>query len=475
MKDNEQSILISDKNIDITSVLFRNLEGYAIIAADLNGNITSFNKGACQIYGYNPDEVIDKQNIEIFFPPDFIKTGQLQQLIDDLIEKECYSYKGENVRKNGQRFPSHVLFTIAKNKDKQEVGFIEIAEDITERKKTEEALKKSEESYRITIIQNPDGITIVDKYGKIRFVNPAAEALFGRSAEELLGEVFGFPLLVEETTTIDIVRKDGQIAIAEMRVVQVNWEREPAYLTSLHDITELEKMQEQLIITDRLASIGQLASGVAHELNNPLTSVIGFSQMLLEKDFSNDVREDLKIINSEAQKAAQIVRGLLTFSHNQGSEKQMVNVNIPMERVLALRSYEQKINNIHVDARLAATLPEVMASPQQLQQVFINIIINAEQSMTEAHHKGTLTITTEQVENIIRISITDDGLGISQKNMGKLFTPFFTTKDVGKGTGLGLSICRGIITEHNGSIYAKSKHGKGSTFIIELPVAKECV
>jgi two-component system NtrC family sensor kinase len=325
MEDNEQKLIHMSKefrkNIDLVSLIFQYTKDHAIIAADCDGSILAFNEGARQIYGYDPEELIDKQNIEIFFPSLFIETGKLQELIKELLDKERLTYQGEKIRKDGKSFPAQVLYTVIKNNNGNKIGFIEVTADITEYKNTEEALKKSEESYRNTIISNPNGIAIVDMDGRIRFVNPAAEVLFDRSAGELLGEIFGFPLLAGKTTTIDVVRKDGQIAIAEMRVAQVNWEREPAYLTSLRDITEIEKLHEQLIITDRLASIGQLASGVAHEINNPLTSVIGFSQMLLNNNPAADIKEDLQIINNEAQRAAQIVKGLLTFSRKGSNQK----------------------------------------------------------------------------------------------------------------------------------------------------------
>ena len=233
---------------------------------------------------------------------------------------------------------------------------------------------------------------------------------------------------------------------------------------------ERVQIQEQLIITDRLASVGELASGIAHELNNPLTGVISFSELLLDQDVSADVRKDLEVINREAKRTAGVVKGLLSFARKQKTEKHPVDINKEIQAILALRAYEQKVNNVEVGTHFAANLPEIIANGSQLQQVFLNIVINAEQSMLEAHGKGILTVTTEQVGNIIRISFADDGPGITQENLGRLFDPFFTTKEVGKGTGLGLSICHGIITEHGGRIYAESQLGKGSKFIVELPV-----
>ena len=239
---------------------------------------------------------------------------------------------------------------------------------------------------------------------------------------------------------------------------------------TVQDITENKNLQEQLIAQDRLVSIGQLVSGVAHELNNPLTSVVGFSDLLLQGELPNDIKADLKIINEEAKRTALIVRNLLSFTRQQPQEKRAIDINEPLQIVLQLRSNEQGINNIKVNTYFAPGLPQITGNSSQLQQVFFNLTVNAEQAMLEAHNKGTLTITTKQIGNVIQASFADDGPGISRENMARLFTPFFTTKGVGKGTGLGLSICHGIITEHGGRIYAESESGKGAKVIIELPI-----
>jgi signal transduction histidine kinase len=147
-----------------------------------------------------------------------------------------------------------------------------------------------------------------------------------------------------------------------------------------------------------------------------------------------------------------------------------VNVNSVIEDVLELRDYEQKANNIQVNIQFVSDLPEIIADYFQLQQVFLNIIINAEHSMIEAHNGGILTITTEKDGDVIKASFADDGLGIAEGDLGHVFDPFFTTKELGKGTGLGLSVCHGIISEHGGKIYAESELGQGATFIVELPI-----
>ena len=223
-------------------------------------------------------------------------------------------------------------------------------------------------------------------------------------------------------------------------------------------------------MTDRLASIGELSSGIAHELNNPLTSVISFSQLLIQGNVPGNIKEDLGIIYSEVQRAAVIVKNLLTFARKHAPVTQLSQINIVIEDVLRLRSYEQKVNNIEIEKHLAANLPEIMMDPFQIQQVFLNIVVNAEFAMLEAHQRGKLVITTEKSDGMVKITFTDDGPGITQANLKRIFNPFFTTKEVGKGTGLGLSICHGIVTEHGGKIYVRSAGGQGATFTVELPL-----
>lgn len=236
----------------------------------------------------------------------------------------------------------------------------------------------------------------------------------------------------------------------------------------------ITQQQTALVMADRLASLGELVSGVAHELNNPLTSVIGFSDLLLEREnIPEDIKEDLKTVNREAQRTASIVRNLLTFARQHPQEKQTADMNKLIQAMLELRAYEQKVNNIQVITNFAPDLPQITANSFQLQQVFFNIIINAEYFMIEAHGKGILTITTERTGDFVRVSFADDGPGIPKANLNRIFDPFFTTKEVGKGTGLGLSICHGIVTEHHGKIYAESEPGKGATFFVALPVSKK--
>jgi signal transduction histidine kinase len=198
--------------------------------------------------------------------------------------------------------------------------------------------------------------------------------------------------------------------------------------------------------------------------------VIGFSELLLSGDIPADIRGEVDIISKEAQRAARIVKDLLTFARKHTPAKQLSQINSIVEDVVRLRGYEERVNNIEVVRDLAPDLPEVTVDPYQMQQVFLNIVVNAEYFMAEAHKRGKLTITTKRIDGVIRISFADDGPGIAPGDVSRIFDPFFTTKPVGKGTGLGLSICHGIVSEHGGRTYATSELGKGATVVVDIPL-----
>jgi len=269
----------------------------------------------------------------------------------------------------------------------------------------------------------------------------------------------------------------GEERIYDLETVPMrdSQDRQVGWLAILRDITQRKKMQEQLIAQDRLASIGELTSGIAHELNNPLANVIGFSELLLKRDLPADVKADVNVISGEAERAAKVVDGLLTFARTQHGDESPIDVNEIIEKTLELRAHDQRANNIRTITRFAPSLSEITGNDFQLRQVFLDIIINAESSMIGANGKGTLTIVTERAGDFIRVSFTDDGPGIPPQNLARLFDPFFTTKEVGKGTGLGLSICHGIVAEHGGRIWAESGPGEGATFSVELPVVHQAV
>jgi signal transduction histidine kinase len=233
---------------------------------------------------------------------------------------------------------------------------------------------------------------------------------------------------------------------------------------------ERQRTEERMSETARLASIGELAAGVAHEINNPLTSVLGYSEMLMRSNIPEQFRKDIETISDEAQRAAKIVKNLLFFARKSGTEKLYTDPNAIVNRALEMKSYDFKVNNISVTGQLSPDIPKTMIDEHQLVQVFLNILTNAEQVIHQANGRGQIQFDTKASANGIEITIRDDGPGMPPEELARIFEPFFTTKEVGQGTGLGLSISYGIVKEHGGEIRAESVEGEGTTFYITLPV-----
>jgi len=233
---------------------------------------------------------------------------------------------------------------------------------------------------------------------------------------------------------------------------------------------ELEEAQSQLVQAEKMSAVGLLVSGVAHELNNPLAGVVGYSQLLMKTDADDRVRRGLEKINREAERCKKIVQNLQTFARKHKPQKDYIGINGILESTLELRSYQLKVDNIKVETDFDADLPKTMADFHQLQQVFLNIIINAHQAMVGSRKDGSLTLRSRRRDDMICVEICDNGPGIAPENQGKVFDPFFTTKEVGQGTGLGLSICYGILQEHKGRIFVRNGPEGGAVFTVEIPI-----
>jgi signal transduction histidine kinase/sensor domain CHASE-containing protein len=333
------------------------------------------------------------------------------------------------------------------------------------------------------IANTPNGVLALNETGQIVIINDAFRNMFN-----LKNTGFGNARLEDLPDMTDIAIELNNFRLSRMpsfrkeilrmrqgmaKIYIASFARlkeEELYILYLTDISEERAKQESLYLTDRLASIGEMASGIAHELNNPLTSIIGLSEIVMRDNVPEDVKEDMGMIKSESHRAAGIVRNLLSFARKNATIKQPANINAIINDVLKLRSYEHSVNNIKIIKDLDMELPDILVDHSQMQQVFINIILNAEYAMISAHGKGNIVIKTEAADGLLKISFADDGPGIEPGNLRHIFDPFFTTKEVGKGTGLGLSISYGIVTAHNGRIYAASEPGKGATFNIELPL-----
>jgi signal transduction histidine kinase len=238
----------------------------------------------------------------------------------------------------------------------------------------------------------------------------------------------------------------------------------------IKDISEERLLMQRLIQSDKLASVGELVSGVAHELNNPLTSVMGFSELLLRDNIDEDVKKKANYIHESSLRCKHIIDNLLTFSRWRKPDRVYQDVNSMLKGVVELKSYHIRVSNINVELDLDPSLPWTMADGYQLQQVFLNLLNNAQHAIEEKGREGKIIISSRCKDNKIVISFSDTGGGIPKNIVGRIFDPFFTTKEVGKGTGLGLSISYGIIREHGGDIRVESSPDVGTTFVIDLPV-----
>jgi two-component system, NtrC family, sensor kinase len=242
-------------------------------------------------------------------------------------------------------------------------------------------------------------------------------------------------------------------------------------------LERLESTQAQLIQAEKLSAIGQLVAGVAHELNNPLTSVIGFAQLLESEWRTGDaprsaeaIGQDLRRIAEESGRAASIVRNLLAFARRQTAERAPQDVGELVQRVLSLRAYEFRLNSVELVVDVESGLPTVIADGGQIQQALLNLVLNAERAMRgRSPRRLTVAVRRDERAGAVEVSITDTGHGIDRANLSRIFDPFFTTRDVGEGTGLGLSICYGIVRDHGGQIAVSSKVQVGTTFTILLP------
>jgi len=464
--------------------------------ANEKGMYTFVSPNIKDLLGYEVDEVVGKKRTLGFTPKEEFRKW-LKRFKEVNAKREGFSgFEVLHLHKNG----TPVFFEVSGipyfDSAGDFKGYVGINKDVTERKQMTKALRESQEFSNSLLENSPNPIFVLNPDTSIRYVNPAFEKLTGFKLDEIVGKKAPYPWWLKEESkamTISIRKamvsggkrsekvfrkKDGEHFCVALNSAPVVYRKKLLYfLISWLDITDRKRAEEEKVeleqkahLASRLASVGEMASGIAHEINNPLTAVIGFAQLLMDTDLPEEIKEDLVIIHKEAQRAAGVARNLLTFARKHAPSKQPTGVNSIIEGVLALRAYEQNVSNIQISTKLAPELPEVMADYSQLQQVFINLILNAESAMLEANNGGTLTITTQRFNHSVRASFADDGPGIDKENLNRIFDPFFTTKEVGKGTGLGLSVCHGIVAEHGGRIYARSKPGSGATFVVELPI-----
>jgi len=470
--------------------------------ADMQGHFLDVNEAYCQLTGYRRDDLL---NMSISDVEAIEKPEETVKRIRKIKEVGYDRFETHHRRKDGEIVDVEISVNYLPTGGGRLFVFIR---DITQRKRAEKALRESEARYRLLAENVRDVIWSTDMDLRFTYVSPSVKYLGDRTAEEVMSmsigqlltpssqelvmKTFAEELVMASATTqdptrsrtleVEFLRRDGSTLWAELKTnfIRDTAGRPVGILGVMRDISERKKAEEErrgfeqkAQLASRLASVGELAAGIAHEINNPLTGVIGYSELLMQEDVPEHVKTDLEIINNGAKRVADIIKGLLKFARQTKPERALININEIIEVTLRLQAYELETSNIKVTTKLAPDLPLTVADAGQLQQVFLNLLINAEREMRLAHGRGKLIIKVEHVNNKIRISFKDDGPGIARENLNRIFDPFFSTREIGKGTGLGLSICHGIVAEHGGRIWAESQLGKGATFIVELPVVTE--
>ena len=369
---------------------------------------------------------------------------------------------------------------------------IHVMKDITDRRIAERRYRR-ERDFNKNILNNTQSmILVLDTAGLVSYANRRCfedgyreQDLLGRALVDMVPPARR-PLLAEalertlqgaalDNLEIPLFRGSGtpgqfSISLSPMRDEQGEINSVVVVMT---DITDAASLQAKLMHTEKMAALGQLVSGVAHEVNNPLAAIVGFTDLLLENPaVPADAKEELQVILQEAQRTRVIVQNLLSFARQMPAQREPAQVNTILKQTMKLRAYDLENHGVALTEKYAVELPMVIGDPHQLQQVFLNILNNAYDAVQETRRSGKIEVQTVHRSDKIEIVFRDNGPGISQ--IDRIFDPFFTTKEVGKGTGLGLSICYGIIQAHRGEIIATNNpDGDGSTFVVRLPIAEK--
>jgi len=361
--------------------------------------------------------------------------------------------------------------------------------DVTEKRALERQLRRQEEFRQHLLESFPDLILVLDLKGQYTFVSARIGELLGYGPEHLIGKnVDDVENTSSELAALYRTVATGQSSLTSCeygsRHYDGSWrtmlgmasplldaEGKPAgVIISVRDVTMEKKLEQQIIQSERLAAMGQMIGGFAHELNNPLTAILGYAELLQESETSESTRKRIGDLHKEARRAAEIVQNLQYFARPPAPGRSQVNLNELVQRTVQMQAYPLRKSSITVDFLPEPAIPAIMADPSQLMQVFLNLLLNAEQAIRESREKGTIRVRIGRKPDSVWIVFQDDGPGIAPENLAHIFDPFFTTKRPGRGTGLGLSICKTVLREHGGNIEAASAPGGGAVFTITLPV-----
>jgi PAS domain S-box-containing protein len=454
------------------------------------GAILDVNPALVRMLGYESKDALLARSVpEVFIDRDELKSLKLA------VDKEPQPQGREITlaRKDGTTIVCLNTATAVRDASGDVVRYQGSLTDITERRVMERRLHQQQEFASRLVDSFPDLILVVDAGGTYTFVSPRVRDVLGYDADEIReielgGRTHPEDRLAFQTVYRDVLSGKEVFASLEIRVrhKDAEWRRLRCHFSPLsdeqgriegvvmscRDVTELKRLEEQLIQAEKLAAMGQMLAGVAHELNNPLTAILGVTELLRERqDFDDPAKRQLELTHRQARRAARIVQNLLEFARPASPQKKPLDVNSLVERTLQLHEHSLRRNNVVVDFKPQPELPGVIGDGNQLIQIFLNLITNAEQAIREVRETGRIQIRLSQYAGKLLLTVQDDGVGIRPEALPRIFDPFYTTKRPGGGTGLGLSICLSIVKEHGGTIEAAALPAGGSAFTVYLPLA----
>lgn len=458
-----------------------------IVSRIADSQILFANPNAAEMVGYEMDDLLKRKSWE-FNPPD----GQYHERRAQFIEEGFLDYHESTIlRADGVTIPMLVSAAHISYGDEPAalIGFM----DLTERKEMEAALKDSEERFRGIAEAHPVAVFIAGlEDGVIRYASPAAAELWGVEPDSLIGEdVRRF--YVNEEDRLEAVRVferdgeldgfeteyrrvDGTVIPIEMTSHSIHYQGEPCCITGIVDLTErkaaeqqINRQREQLYQSEKLNALGALLAGVAHELNNPLSVLVG--QALLLKETTDDpaITKRADKIGKAADRCSRIVKTFLSMARQSAPQLAEVDMNEVVDAALEITAYPLRTAEISIEIKRQDELPAIWGDADQLGQVIMNLIVNAQHAMAAHSHPRRLTIASRSDDRDVYVEVSDTGPGIAPDVQARLFEPFFTTKEVNEGTGIGLSVCRGIVEAHDGCIEVESAPGKGARFTVTLP------
>jgi PAS domain S-box-containing protein len=451
------------------------------------------NKGARENIGYSMKELCAMTPLDL--KPELSKE-MLQNLLSLLRtgQREQLDFRTSHRRKDGTTYPVEVHLQYLQEEGR--LVFLAIILDLTERVATEQELQKAQRTLS-TLLTNLPGMVYRchnDQDWTMEFISPSCQILTGYPPEQFVETrqvSYGRHVIFQEDR--ERVWHDVQAALKDRKPFQLTyrirtadgavkwvWEQgcgifsERAEIVGIEgyvvDITQQRVLEDQLRKTERLAELGTLASGMAHEIGTPMNVILGRAELLMRKATDERTRRGLETIVTQVERITKIMNQLLSFARKRPAERQGINLETVMNDVLDVLQERFHKHHIQVTKTVPPQLPKVLADPDHMNQVFLNLILNACQAMPEG---GTLSLTLHPTDATVELTVQDTGCGIPQEQLSKIFDPFFSTKAVGEGTGLGLTVVHGILQEHQGAIRVKSVPGQGTTFFVSLPIYSE--